>query len=134
MKHYKLVECSSNLNVKPPLHKRKAPPNKRKALLLTNFWRRFCTGILHVQQSYGSRAVRNVFIYCMRLLSRKTAKQKCGSRLYSEQKHCKNNKNFLNPNKEQFTQEIERQFKQTDRIKRSKDNCDLPSPYKREYS
>jgi len=34
MKHYKLVEFLSNLNVKPPLHKRKDP-------LLTTFWRRF---------------------------------------------------------------------------------------------
>jgi len=34
MKHDKLVKFSSNLNVKPPLHKRKAP-------LLTTFWRRF---------------------------------------------------------------------------------------------
>jgi len=35
MKHYKLVDFFSNLNVKPPLHERKAP------LLLTTFWRRF---------------------------------------------------------------------------------------------
>jgi len=35
MKHYKLVEFLSNLNVKPPLHERKPP-------LLTPFWRRFC--------------------------------------------------------------------------------------------
>jgi len=31
MKRYKLVEFLSNLNVKPPLHERKAPPHKRKA-------------------------------------------------------------------------------------------------------
>jgi len=35
MKHYKLVEFLSKLNVKPPFHERKAP-------LLTTFWRRFC--------------------------------------------------------------------------------------------
>ena len=35
MKHHNLVEFLSNLNVKSPLHKRKAP-------LLTPFWRRFC--------------------------------------------------------------------------------------------
>jgi len=34
MKHYKLVEFLSNLNVKPPPHKGKAP-------LLTSFWRWF---------------------------------------------------------------------------------------------
>jgi len=27
---------------KPPLHERKDPPHKRKAPLLTTFWRRFC--------------------------------------------------------------------------------------------
>jgi len=37
-----LVECLSNLNVKPPLHERKASPHKHKAPLLTTFWRRFC--------------------------------------------------------------------------------------------
>jgi len=31
MKHCKFVEFSSNLNVKPTLHKRKASPHKRKA-------------------------------------------------------------------------------------------------------
>jgi len=31
----------SNLNVKPPLHKREAPPHERKAPLLTTFWRQF---------------------------------------------------------------------------------------------
>jgi len=31
MKHNKLVEFLSNLNVKPPLHERKLPPHKRKA-------------------------------------------------------------------------------------------------------
>jgi len=41
MKHYKLVEFLSNLNAKPPLHERKAPSPKRKAPLLTTFWRRF---------------------------------------------------------------------------------------------
>jgi len=35
MKHYKSAEFLSNLNVKPPLHKRNAP-------LFTTFWRRFC--------------------------------------------------------------------------------------------
>jgi len=40
MKHYKLVEFFSNLNVKPPLNERKAPPHKRKAPLLTTVWRR----------------------------------------------------------------------------------------------
>jgi len=40
MKHYELVEFLSNLNVKPPLHERKALPHKRKAPLLTTFWRR----------------------------------------------------------------------------------------------
>jgi len=35
MKHYKLVEFLSNLNVNPPLHERKAPPHKRKA----PYWR-----------------------------------------------------------------------------------------------
>jgi len=41
MKQYKSVEFLLNLNVKPLLlHKRKAP-------LLTNFWRRFCgVGVL----------------------------------------------------------------------------------------
>jgi len=34
MKHYKLVGFLSNLNVKPPLH-------ERKATLMTTFWRRF---------------------------------------------------------------------------------------------
>jgi len=42
MKHYKLVEFLSKLNVKPPWPKRKVPPHKRKALLLTTFWQRFC--------------------------------------------------------------------------------------------
>jgi len=42
MKLYKLVEFLSNLNVKPPLHERKAPPHNRKAPQLTTFWRRFC--------------------------------------------------------------------------------------------
>jgi len=41
MKHYKLVDFLSNLNVKPP--ERKFPPHERKAPLLTTFWRRFCT-------------------------------------------------------------------------------------------
>jgi len=41
MKHYKLLEFLSNLNVRP-LHESKAPLHKRKALLLTTFWRRFC--------------------------------------------------------------------------------------------
>ena len=31
MKHYKLVEFLSNLNVKPPPHERKSPPHKCKA-------------------------------------------------------------------------------------------------------
>jgi len=31
MKHCKLVENLSNLNGKPPLHERKAPPHKYKA-------------------------------------------------------------------------------------------------------
>jgi len=47
MKHYKLVEFWSNLNVKPPLHERKAPPHKRKAPLLTTSWRRFWSKHLH---------------------------------------------------------------------------------------
>jgi len=37
------VEFLSNLNVKTPLHERKAPPNK-ESLLLTNLWRRFWCG------------------------------------------------------------------------------------------
>jgi len=41
MKHYKLVEFSSILYVKPPLHERKATPHKCKAPVLTTFWRRF---------------------------------------------------------------------------------------------
>jgi len=35
MKLYKLEEFLPNLNVKPPLHERKAPPHKRKA----SYWR-----------------------------------------------------------------------------------------------
>jgi len=41
MKHYKLVEFFSSLNIKPPLHERKAPPYTPKTPLLTTFWRRF---------------------------------------------------------------------------------------------
>jgi len=37
MKHYKLVEFLSNLNVKPPLHESKSPHNIKPP-----FWRRFC--------------------------------------------------------------------------------------------
>jgi len=40
MKHYKLVEFLSNLNVNPHLYQRKSPPHKCKAPLLTTFWRR----------------------------------------------------------------------------------------------
>jgi len=39
MKHDKLVEFLSNLNVNPPLHERKSPPHKRIVPLLTTFWR-----------------------------------------------------------------------------------------------
>jgi len=42
LKHYKSVEFLSILNVKPTLPERKPPPHKRKASLLTTFWRRFC--------------------------------------------------------------------------------------------
>ena len=43
MKHYKLVEFLSNLNVKPPLHECKALPRTNvKSPLLTTFWRRLC--------------------------------------------------------------------------------------------
>jgi len=35
MKHCKLVEILSNLNVKPPLHERNTLPHKRKAFLAT---------------------------------------------------------------------------------------------------
>jgi len=42
MKYFKSMEFLLNLNVKPPLHKRQAPQQKRKDLLLTTFWRRFC--------------------------------------------------------------------------------------------
>ena len=49
MKHYKLVEFLSKLNVKPPLHERKAPPHKGKAPLLTTFWRRFCVNNYYLQ-------------------------------------------------------------------------------------
>jgi len=41
MKHYKSMEFLLNLNVKPSLHKRQAPPHKSKAPLMTTFWRRF---------------------------------------------------------------------------------------------
>ena len=41
MQHFISIEFLSNLNVKPPLHTHQAPPHKRKALLLTTFWRRF---------------------------------------------------------------------------------------------
>jgi len=41
MKHYKLVEFLSNLNVKPPLHECKAPTHKHKAHLLMIVWQRF---------------------------------------------------------------------------------------------
>jgi len=44
LKHYWSVEFLSLFNVKPPLHERKAPPHKRKALLLMTFWWRFCVG------------------------------------------------------------------------------------------
>ena len=37
MKHYKLVEFLSNLNVKPPPHERKAPPRTRKTPLIDDF-------------------------------------------------------------------------------------------------
>jgi len=33
MKHYKLVEFLSNLNVKPPLHERKSPRTNVKPLI-----------------------------------------------------------------------------------------------------
>jgi len=36
MKHYKLVQFLSNLNVKPPLHERKAPHTNTKS----PYWRR----------------------------------------------------------------------------------------------
>jgi len=39
MKHYKLVEFLSNLNVNPRAL-RNTPPHKHKAPLLTTFWRR----------------------------------------------------------------------------------------------
>jgi len=44
MKHYKSVEFFSSLNVKPPLHERKAPSHKRNALidflaLVLHIWR-----------------------------------------------------------------------------------------------
>jgi len=41
MKHYKLVEFLSKLNVKSPLHERKATLHKRKTPQLTTFRRRF---------------------------------------------------------------------------------------------
>jgi len=62
MKHYKSVEFLSNFNVKPPLHKRKAYPRKRKASLLTTFWRllwaetrffSFCLTCSSFQVNYG---------------------------------------------------------------------------------
>jgi len=40
MKHCKLVEILSNLNVKTPCTNLK-PPHKRKAPQMTTFWRRF---------------------------------------------------------------------------------------------
>ena len=38
MKHYKLAEFLSSLNVKPLLNERNPPRHKRKAPLLTTFW------------------------------------------------------------------------------------------------
>jgi len=58
MKHYKSVEFLLNLNVKPPLQKRQAPPHKPKSPLLTTFWRRFswepcflCTIMVFISRS-----------------------------------------------------------------------------------
>jgi len=45
MKHYKLVEYLSNLNVKPPCTNVKSSPHKRKTPLLTTFWRRVCAHV-----------------------------------------------------------------------------------------
>jgi len=49
MKHYKLVECSSNLNVKPPLHKRKAPPTNVKP----SYWRISGDGFVQVYFTFN---------------------------------------------------------------------------------
>jgi len=42
LEHYKSVEFLSILNIKPPSINAKPPPHKRKAPLLTTFWRRLC--------------------------------------------------------------------------------------------
>ena len=57
MKHYKSVEFLSNLNVKPPLHRRKAPPShKRKVPLFTTFWRRFCIKAVGKLQAWNENS------------------------------------------------------------------------------
>jgi len=63
MKHYKLVQCLSNFNVKPPLHERKAPP-------LTTFWR-FClrTNAFSTSTTCKSQG-KNIFWICWLPLSR----------------------------------------------------------------
>jgi len=48
MKHYKLVELLSNLNVKLLLH-------ERKASLLTTFWRRFWAGYKSLQDASSAQ-------------------------------------------------------------------------------
>ena len=95
MKNHELVEFLSNLNVKPPLHERKALPHKRNAPLLTTFWRRFCRVAARRGVFAARRLGTTVLWYC----SFNIAQQKCFATLlllpcktqiksYSKTKEC----------------------------------------------